>query len=91
MDQMDISKKNTEFISEVQFADGLNWHERWKLPDLIGIFHLNFIISMKPSWTLSVASNNYGSLGGLPCGIFMMVKPAHDGLWHVVAHPTVGE
>lgn len=49
---------------------------------------------MKPSWTLSGASNNYGSLGGLPCGIFMMVKPAHDGLWHVVAHvahPTVGD
>ena len=70
-------KKHQIHFFEVQFADGLNWHERWKLPDFIGIFHLNFIISMKPSWTLSGASNNYGSLGGLPCGIFMMVKPAH--------------
>lgn len=98
-----LKKKHQIHFFEVQFADGLNWHERWKLPDFIGIFHLNFIISMKPSWTLSGASNNYGSLGGLPCGIFMMVKPAHwfpefnggkpahDGLWHVVAHPTVGE
>jgi len=65
MDLMEMSKKKHQIhLFEVQFADGLNWHERWKLPDFIGIFHLNFIISMKPSWTLSGASYPMGHLEG---------------------------